>query len=112
MWKDCSCNIQWEDSVAFLEDPNIKFVGMQINLKSSKYKCFYYFDHTVCGTTLGVKINKFESMIEKPVPKFIMTGEDECPRYCSELNNFLECTNDCHNAPYRRFAIKILSNLN
>lgn len=112
MWKECNCcKVRWEDITGFLNDPNIKFIGMQLYLKTSDFRCLYHFDHTKCGSTLGIKIERFEGMIDEPIPRIIMAGQDACPRHCTDVKDFMECTNECHNAPFRRYAINVLSKL-
>lgn len=113
MWKSCGyCKIHWQDPREFLKDPDIKFIGMQVNLKSTNHSCLYHFDHQACGSTLGININKFKDLLEEPIPELVMTGEENCPRHCTHIENFLECRNECHNAPFRRYALKVLKNLN
>ena len=113
MLKSCECcNTQWNDIAEFMFDSAIKFIGMQIYPDNGKFPCVYYFNHAPCGTSLMLNIQKFSSLIKEPIPDLIMTGEKACPRHCMEVKNFLECENECHNAPFRRFAIKILNNIN
>lgn len=113
MLKNCSCcNIGWEDNDTFINDPTVRLIGIQQNIQNPEYGCMYLFDHLTCGTTLAVKSDKFKNMIEEPIPARLMFGEDECSKYCIDLRNFLECEIECHNAPFRRLAFKIMKNYN
>lgn len=112
MLKRCNCcRIQWKDASTFIRDPYIRYVGMQIYPDRPKFPCVYFFNHVSCGTTLILNIHKFGALIREPIPELVMAGEKECPRHCADVKDFLECENECHNAPFRRLAIKVLSKI-
>ena len=109
MWKVCNCcNVRWEDHHQFLEDSGIRYIGMQLDLENPRFPCVYFFDHARCGTTLVLNIRKFEDMIDETIPELTMAGGKNCPRHCADMENLLDCDNECHNAPFRRFAIGVL----
>jgi hypothetical protein len=113
MWKTCNCcNINWEDNRKFLADPCIKYVGIQILPDLPGFSCVFFFDHVTCGSTLILDIHKLKDMIDEPIPELTMAGEKNCPLYCKDPKIFLECENECHNAPFRRLAIRVLKNIN
>jgi hypothetical protein len=59
-----------------------------------------------------LNIHKFQNMIEEPIPEAVLAGGENCSRHCIDLNDFLECDVECHNAPFRRLAVRVLKNIN
>jgi hypothetical protein len=66
---------------------------------------YFFFNHMKCKSTLALDADDFADLIEEPIPRQIMVGEEECPQHCTKIDDLEACHNECHNAPFRRLFV-------
>ena len=92
-----------------LEGPTVKPLGLTFE-ESDFETNLYLFAHAVpeCGTTFMIPAIKFTSVIDEPIPEEIRTGRPDCEGRCTNIDDRLECKNDCLHAPFRRLLIQMV----
>ena len=91
----CSaCGHRWSTREELLTDPEIHLMGYAVNFESIGQGLFL-FSHEVCLSTVGVEVASFLDLHEGPVYEQLMTGSDECPRFCLEERNLNPCNAPC-----------------
>ena len=105
----CShCGEVWKTRKQYLEDPDIKIIGYQVNFRDLELGLFL-FNHLTCKTTLALKANKFTDLHKGSILKERKTGTDSCPDYCLNKSELGACNTQCE-CVYVRDVIQIIKN--
>jgi hypothetical protein len=108
VYKTCSaCSRTWITRDRFLSDPDVVVIGYQAYFKELELGLFL-FNHTVCGTTLGIKAGNFVDLSSGPVFRERLTGTDQCPGYCIHECELSPCPQECECA-YIRDVMNIVN---
>ena len=102
-FKQCPGCERWFSLRDFLENPEIRPLGL--TFESSDYETnLFYFKHAVdgCYTTFLVPSVRFMSAVDEPIPTQVKTLRDGCESLCVNFDDWVECQNDCFHAPFRR----------
>ena len=93
-FKKCtSCGEEWQSQTAFLADPNVSLLGLQVNFEDL-LEGLILFNHS-CKTTFSVQVSKFEDLYSGPKYIESATGTDECPGYCLNERELQPCPAKC-----------------
>lgn len=108
----CStCGKQWQSRDQFVDDPNIKIIGFQVNLEAPD-NSLYLFNHNQpedsCGSTISIHVSHFLDMYDGPIYNEIKFGSETCRKHCFKINDMERCNNSCRNAVAREVMIQIL----
>jgi len=92
-----------------INDPSIKPIGMSF-LEIDSETPYYFFQHEVdnCGSCFVIKVDKLSSLIDEYIPAKSMKLSPSCSRHCTDIKSLEDCSNKCHNSPYRRFLLHML----
>jgi hypothetical protein len=92
-----------------VHSPEIEPIGMLI--EPGFDLTLYFFNHTCpdCGTTFTRPIEDFHRFIEEPIPPELRAGQPGCGGACTRLGDLAVCHNECRNAPYRRFLLRMVA---
>jgi len=103
LFKKCqNCGRVWRRREDFLEDPEIRTVGYQVNRQRLLNGLFYF--HHECFTTLAIEVRHFRDLYIGTVHPHFDMGSENCPGYCAIRDSFNKCTNLCEG----NFAREIL----
>jgi len=106
VFKEClPCGNKWSARDDFLEDPNIKIIGYQVNFDDLVTGVFL-FNHS-CGARLALPVRYFNGLYEGPIFKNRATGSDDCPGHCLYQDQLDKCLARCECA-YVRNIIDII----
>jgi hypothetical protein len=89
-------------------NPEIKPIGITIG--QTNIQSMFVFNHIKnnCNTTFAIQANTFTSLINEIIPPTIRFGLPECEGHCINLNDQIECQQNCKWAPYRRFFLSLM----
>jgi hypothetical protein len=108
-FKKCpKCDFVWDRREDFLGDENLTVIGYEIS-DCGLVNGLFLFNHD-CGTTMALKVEKFQDLYDGPVFKERLAGTDECPDYCLYKSNLTRCSLQCECA-YVREILQILRRL-
>jgi hypothetical protein len=110
-FKQCPGCHKWLSLQDMLSNPDIMPLGLV--LADSDYDTgLYYFQHEVpeCRSSFVVPAEWFAPIIDEPIPQKVMTGSEHCEGRCVRIEDWAECKNDCHHAPFRRLLILMMEN--
>ena len=108
-FKRCpGCGI-WFTEDDIMTSPSVKPIGMAF-MGVSINQIFYFFQHTdlTCGSSFLIEISKFTHLIEESIPEKSLYATKLCEGHCVDLHDLSECQTNCHNAPYRRYLLKMV----
>lgn len=107
MFKKCpKCGTEWTDRDSFLDDPDLKLIGYQVNFKALELGLLL-FNHQTCRTTMSLEARNFRDMYKGPVYEKRMTGSDSCPGYCLHKSVLRPCPQECE-CSYVRSIIELI----
>lgn len=113
MFKRCTlCDKTWKNQNDFLADPNILLIGYQANLKNPIHGLFL-FTHSLkkCGTTFSVPVENFGNLYHGPIGTHDLNTLEDCPDYCLDQYNLLDCNvSDCKGS-YVRKILQVLRDI-
>ena len=108
MFKRCpNCGFAWQKRDDFLEDPDLRVIGYQVNFKALTAGIFL-FNHC-CRGTLAIHAADFCDMECGPMFKERLTGSDACPGHCLHEDNLGDCPARCECSFVRRILKTIRS---
>ena len=101
------CQVEFSVS-DLVVNQDVEPIGMM--LQPDSVDSMYFFNHTCagCGTTFAVPIEVFAGMIDEPIPDQVLAWTPDCGGHCTRLKDLSECDNECANAPFRRFLVRVL----
>lgn len=100
------CGRSWETREQFLEDPEVRLVGLQVvgDLPDANVVVF---EHR-CGTSVSVLARRLHDLLgpvaDDEWPLALLYGTADCHGLCTELSNLDGCDRPCRNAYDRRVA--------
>lgn len=100
-----NCGSEWMTRESFLEDPNIEFIGYQVNFAELREGLFL-FNHN-CKTSLSILAGEFADLYNGPIFRKRLTGSKSCPGYCLHNNNLRSCPQHCECAFVRHIIQQI-----
>jgi len=101
IFKACPCCGQaWPTRDDFLEDPELKTVGYQVNLDELQLGLFLL-NHQPCMGTLAIQAGDMRDLYDGPVFEERKTRSDECPEYCLYEHELERCPAKCECAYVR-----------
>lgn len=102
----CQAAITFEDVIAAR---GVAAIGMLI--EPEPLTRLYFFNHAVpgCGTTFTLPIDRFETVLDEPVPGESRLGSETCEGRCVRVDDLGACSQPCENAPYRRFLMRLVA---
>jgi len=105
-YKGCD---QWLSADEIINDLDIRPIGMSFLANNFK-RAFFFFQHETpeCGSSFLVDVSLLEQYVYEHIPEQNLIMTDNCARYCVNIEDLDNCQNACHNAPYRRFLLKII----
>ncbi|MFH2035987.1 MAG: hypothetical protein ABIJ45_06255 [Candidatus Zixiibacteriota bacterium] len=82
------------------------------SVNNSGEDIYFYFVHNVknCQTTFAIAKKDIEHLIEETITNDNLYLTEKCNNYCYDIKSLEVCNNDCVNAPFRRFLLKIIKN--
>jgi hypothetical protein len=108
MFKKCNnCGFEWLTRDQWLQDPDLKLIGYQVNYKSLKMGILL-FNHT-CRTTLALQALDFEDLYTGQIFIDRATDGDGCPGYCLHQHDLRPCPSKCECA-YIRHILQLIRN--
>lgn len=106
MFKQCpNCGYEWPLRRDFLEDPQLKLVGYQVNYKALSTG-IVLFNHN-CKGTLAIYAEDFRDLYEGPVFTQKATGSPACPGRCLREDDLGPCPVQCECAYVREILQEI-----
>jgi hypothetical protein len=104
-----ACGQRWDTWTAFLEDPCLTLVGLQVAEHLPEANLIV-FEHA-CGSSVSVRAARLRFLLPTPdeeqdVPAGWATAE--CERLCQRLEEWRTCDRPCVNARARRVLQHIL----
>lgn len=96
-YKKCSmCKKAWQSRDDFLRDPELKYLGYQVNFKNLEAGLFL-FSHLAasCMTTLAIPAGEFFDLYDGPIFDRNLSGTPECPGYCLHESDTSPCPAEC-----------------
>lgn len=111
IFKSCPmCGRKWQNRQAFLDDPELEFIGYQANLGLPEEGLFY-FTHIVagCGSTMAIKVEFFLSLYTGKRYTDLKMLTKECPGHCLNRDLLQRCETRCRYA-YVREVSDIIKN--
>ena len=102
-----ACRKHWATWNAFLEDPGVTLVGLQVaeHVPDSN---LLIFEHA-CGSSVSVRTTKLRFLqAEEPPDSPTTIGPEECEQRCTRLQEWKTCDRPCVNARARRVLQRIL----
>ena len=106
----CGCGT-WLSQQDILSNPEVRPLGLV--LEESDYETsLMYFQHEVpkCRSSFVIPAQRFDSIIDELIPEKVKTGTKRCEGRCIRIDDWAECQNDCHHAPFRRLLIRMAEN--
>ncbi len=97
----CTCGTKWANRNDFLSDPDIRLVGYQPDFEVLKLGLLL-FNHEICRTTIGCRVEAFADLQEGPTFSVRLTGTPECPGFCLHPDELRPCDAPCECAWVRR----------
>lgn len=93
-----------------INDPDIRPIGMSF-LANNYARAFFFFQHEVseCGSSFLVDVELLDQYIYEYFPEESLILTKNCDGHCVNINDLNNCQNACHNAPYRRFLLKMIA---
>lgn len=103
----CKATMSMQEIV---HNPDIRPIGMAFADDTVK-GAYYFFQHEIptCGTSFVLRVENLKAYIVEPTPSEVLAGTECCEHHCVNLEDLGECKQSCHNAPFRRFLLKMLS---
>lgn len=94
---------------ALVESPEVQPMGLTMIDEDPEVSVFY-FNHlpSKCMTTFALPISAFTSLIRERVPTKCHAYTEVCEGHCQDRDDHALCSQDCRNAPYRRFMVDVL----
>lgn len=103
-FKECKpCGTIWTKRDEFLSDPNVGFVGYQVNFDESSLGGFL-FNHHSCRATLVLPALKFFELHEGPIFELRRRDANDFPSYCLFQNQIGRCLDQCECAFVRNIT--------
>ncbi len=101
----CKAQLTMHD---LIYNPEVKPIGF--SLGETNIQSLFVFNHVKekCNTTFAIPANTFTSMIDEAIPQIIRADLPECEKHCNNLNDRIECQQNCKWAPYRRFFLSLM----
>ena len=100
MFKKCSlCHHHWQKREHFLTDPDIEIVGYQVCFDGAKDGLFLFNHH--CETTLALEAHEFGDLYTGVAYDTALTGTEECPGLCLQIDELDACQAQCKYASVR-----------
>lgn len=92
-----------------IADPFIKPVGMCFQPNEPNV-AYFYFKHEVpdCGASFIVPVAEFREYVREEIPPEVLAESDCCEHHCAKIEDLALCGQNCFNAPFRKFLIKLL----
>lgn len=110
-FKMCPGCGKWLSLEDILVDPDIRPLGLTLD-DADFENCWFYFQHEVtqCRSSFVVPASWFAPIVEEPIPPIVKTGTERCEGRCVRIDDWAECHNDCHHAPFRRLLMRMAEN--
>ncbi len=107
--KQCKGCDQWFSADEIINDPDIRPIGMSF-LANNYSRAFFFFQHESpqCGSSFLVDVTLLDRYIYEYIPELNLILTDNCAGHCVNIEDLDSCQNACHNAPYRRFLLKMI----
>jgi hypothetical protein len=109
-FKECgSCHRIWEYWQDFISDPEVRLLGFQGSTRLPETNLLVF--HHRCGTSISVLANKLRHILPKDEQELqlpILFGDENCSKYCREIENLKTCNRNCINARDRRLILAVL----
>jgi hypothetical protein len=107
--KQCKGCEQWFSADEIVNDPDIRPIGMSFLANDFK-RAYFFFQHEIpeCRSSFLVDVTLLDQYIDEYIPKASLILTEDCARHCVRLEDLDNCQNACHNAPYRRFLLKMI----
>jgi hypothetical protein len=104
-----SCRRLWPTAAAFLEDPALSVVGLQVAEHLPEANLIV-FEHS-CGSSVSVRASRLRFLLPDPaeggdLPDLF--GGKECQELCRRLEEWTTCDRPCVNARDRRLLQIVL----
>jgi len=107
--KECpGCGI-WFSGPEIIADPYIKPVGMCFQPNEPQI-AYFYFKHDLpeCGASFIVPVAEFREYVHEEIPAEVKAGQGCCENHCTNIEDLALCGQDCFNAPFRKFLMRLL----
>ncbi len=106
VFKKCpNCGFVWNKREDFLEDPEIRICGYQLN--RSKLLSGLFLFHHGCLTTLAIEVEQFRDLYTGAVHQSLEKNPEHCPGYCDARDSLQKCTVLCEGVFAREILLMI-----
>jgi len=93
------CEFRWESRDGFLNDPDLKLIGYQVDFVELKEGLFL-FNHS-CNGTLAIEAGEFRDLYDGPIFTLRATGTEQCDEHCLHQSDLRPCPAECECAYVR-----------